>query len=135
MIGHYTTNKNRKMSQKVYIDQILGPDVKKRFERGDQFELEEDQDSRHRTADNHNKIWRWKARHGLKTWFNGPNPPNMAVIERYFQPLKHFFSNTGHWDRRTLKERAEEGFMKREVLQMPDRIPALPDGDLRTTGY
>lgn len=143
LIWYTTNNKNGKMSQKVYIDQILEPHVGQWIERGDIFELEEDRDSGHGPADNNNKIRRWKAVKGLKAWFNGPKSPDMSVIERCFQPLKQYLSNTGHWDEKTLRERAEKGwrdhvtqdFINREVLKMPDRVHALLDGDGRMTGY
>jgi len=139
------SNQNGKISQTAYIDKILEPIVKPWLENGggEQFELEEDRDSGHSPADNNNQVRRWKAKHGLNSWFNGPKSPDLSVIETCFQPLKQFLSNSGYWDEEMLQKRAEEGwndhvsqdFINRQVLTMEDRIHACLDGDGKMTGY
>ena len=143
LIWYTTNNKNGKMSQKVYIESILEPHVKEWIDRGDQFELEEDRDSGHGPAHNGNKVRKYKEKIGLRYYFNGPKSPDLSVAESYFQPLKQFLSNSGHWDEKTLKDRAEEGwnhhvpqhFINEQVLSMPKRLHACLDGEGRMTGY
>ena len=120
------------MSQKVYIESILEPYTKAWIDRGDQFELEEDCDSGHGPAHNGNKVRKYKEKIGLQYYFNGPKSPDLRVAESCFQPLKQSLSNSGHWDEKTLKERAEEGWnyhvpqhlINQQVLSMPDCLNA-----------
>lgn len=109
LIWYTTSNTNGKMSQEVYIKQILEPIVKPWLNNKERFILEEDRDSGHGLADNNNKARRWKVEHGLEYYFNGPKSPDLSVIESCFQLLKQFLSNTGHYDEETLKKRAKEG--------------------------
>jgi hypothetical protein len=55
------------MTQRVYIDQILEPIVKPWLERGDDFVLEEDNDSGH-GPDRSNPVKEWKATNNLKSY-------------------------------------------------------------------
>lgn len=64
-------NSNRKMSQHVYIDSILEAVVKTWLEAGEDFVLEEDDDSEHGSGKS-NIIRDWKDEHGLKYYFNCP---------------------------------------------------------------
>jgi hypothetical protein len=61
-------NTNGKMSQRVYIDQILEPVVKP-WLNGPKFVLEEDGDSGHGTSAN-NIVRTWKKDYSLTTYFN-----------------------------------------------------------------
>ena len=98
------SNKNGKISQQVYINQILNPHVRKWIERGDKFELEEDRDSGHGPEKKkNNKIRRWKAQYELRSWFNAPTSPDLSVIETCFRRLKQFLSNSGHRYGRALR--------------------------------
>ena len=61
-------NKNGKMSQRVYIDQILDPIVKPWLDQGHNFVLEEDGDSGHGPGKS-NIVRTWKEEHGLEHYF------------------------------------------------------------------
>lgn len=62
-------NTNGKMSQRVYIDQILGPIVKPWLKAGQDFVLEEDNDSGHGTGKRKgNTIRAWMQEHGLESF-------------------------------------------------------------------
>ena len=68
-------NTNGKMSQRVYIDQILKPVVKPWLDRGDDFCLKEDGDSGHGTSKN-NIVRKWKEENG-----NCASSPDLSPIE------------------------------------------------------
>lgn len=73
-------NTNDKMTQQVYIDQILEPVVKPWIESGQHFVLEEDGDSGHGPGKS-NIVRTWKEQHGLKHYFNCASSPDLSPIE------------------------------------------------------
>ena len=77
----------------AYIDQILKP----LLDSGERFVLEEYSDSGHGSADNSNKVRRWKEKHGLEYFFNAPKSPDLACIENCWLPLKSNLLKEPHW--------------------------------------
>ena len=84
------TNKNGKMSQTVYLN-ILEDYVKPLLDQGEEFTLEEDNDSGHGTGNN-SKVWKWKEKQRLKYYFNCPKSPDLSIIENCWQPIKQHLS-------------------------------------------
>jgi hypothetical protein len=121
-------NTNGKISQRVYIDQILKPIVKPWLENGQNFVLEEDGDSGHGPG-KHNIVRTWKDTHGLEHYFNCPSTPDLAPIENCWQPVKQELYKYPHWDDVTTKELILEGwthvsqhFINEKVNSMPERL-------------
>jgi len=73
------TNTNGKMTQAVYIDQILEKAVKPWLEAGHDFVLEEDGDSGHGPGPK-NPVQAWKEKHGLKHYFNVSGSPRLSWL-------------------------------------------------------
>ena len=72
------------MRHKVYINQIMEPEVKKWIRQGGKFVLEEDGDSgygRGPTAKKNNPVARWKKDYGLETYFNYAESHDFTPIE------------------------------------------------------
>lgn len=80
-------NTNGKMSQQVYIDQILEPTVKPWIQAHQDFVLEEDGDSGYGPGKS-NIVRTWKEKNGLESYFNCHNSPDLAPIENCWQPVK-----------------------------------------------
>ena len=91
------------MTQKFYKDFVIKGIIKPMLDAGEDFILEEDRDSSHGPAENQNLVQRYKDEISLRYYLNPPSSPDISVCEKSFQPLKHFLSNTGHWDKKTLK--------------------------------
>ena len=102
-------NKNGKMSQRVYIDQILDPIVKPWLDQGHNFVLEEDGDSGHGPGKS-NIVRTWKEEHGLEHYFNCPSSPDLSPIENCWQPVKQELYKYPHWDDETTKGLIYEGW-------------------------
>ncbi|KAF5657583.1 kinesin related 1 [Fusarium heterosporum] len=81
------SNKNGKMTQKCYEEEILEKYVKSLIEEGRTFILEEDNDSGHGPKGN-NRISRWKEAHGLLHYFNCAQSPDLSPIEDTWGFLK-----------------------------------------------
>jgi hypothetical protein len=75
-------NANGKMSQRVYIDQILEPVIKPWLDQEHDFVLEEDGDSGHGPGKS-NIVRAWKEKHNLKHYFNCAASPDLSPIENY----------------------------------------------------
>jgi hypothetical protein len=75
------SNRNGRMSQQVYRDQILEKHVKKWLEEGHNFALEEDGYSGHGSR-GHNIVKAWKQENGLKHYFNCAGSPDWVPIEK-----------------------------------------------------
>ena len=138
------SNSNGKMTQKAYINQILEPIVKPWINRGDDFVLEEDNDSGHGPPRNKtNIVVDWKHKHGLEHYFNCPGSPDLAPIEDAWQPTKSHIRRYIHWEpdeTRTLAQEGWEGidmdWINRHVLLMPARLQQLKDSeDGQLIGY
>jgi transposase len=103
-------NTNGKMTQSVYINQILEPIVKPWIEAGHDFALEEDGDSGHGPAHNNNIVRKWKETHGLEYYFNCASSPDLSPIENCWQPAKQHLRKFPHWDDATTIELIREGW-------------------------
>ena len=96
------------MSQRVYIDQILGPVVKPWIEAHHDFVLEEDGDSGHGPGKS-NIVRTWKQENNLEYYFNCHSSPDLSPIENCWQPVKQHLHKYPHWDDNTTKELISEG--------------------------
>ena len=80
-------NTNGKMSQKVYIDQILESIVKPWINVHHDFVLEEDDDLGHRLGKS-NIVHTWKEVNGLEFYFNYYLLSDLTPIENCWQSVK-----------------------------------------------
>ena len=83
------------MTHQVYIDQVLEPIVKPWLERGDNFVLEEDNDSGHGTSAR-NIVCTWKEQNGLESYFNCARSPDLSIIESTWQAPKQHLRKYPH---------------------------------------
>jgi hypothetical protein len=141
---HTTKSRNGKMSLEVYRDQILEPIVKPWLERGDDFVLEEDNDSGHGggASKKGNIVKTWKKKHNLEHYFNCSNSPDLAPIENCWRPPKQFMARFPHWDEFETRELALEGwqkvsihFINEQVDSMPRRLQDCIDLEGQMTGW
>jgi hypothetical protein len=135
------SNQNGKMTQDAYINQILNPIVLPWLKRGDNFILEEDNDSGHGPGRS-NPVRTWKNTYGLQTYFNCHDSPDLSVIENCWQPPKQYLKKFPHFDEQDTRELALEGwdliqqqFINDRVRSMPERLQAVIDMEGRMTGY
>jgi hypothetical protein len=135
-------NTNGKMTQQVYIEQILEPIVKPWIEAGHDFALEEDGDSGHGPAHNGNIIRKWKEEHGLEYYFNCSSSPDLSPIENCWLIPKQWLRKWPHWDDTTTQELILEGWkelsqehINKLVLTMPARLQAVIDSEGKMTGF
>lgn len=120
-------NKNGKMSLEAYRDQILDPIVGQWLRDGDDFTLEEDNDSGHGTG-KANIVRTWKRHNGLNSYFNCAQSPDLAPIERAWAWPKRKVRSQEVWDDESLQTLAEEGWadLKQETInEWINRIPEL----------
>src|SRR5690242_18318937 len=89
------------MTGQVYIDKVLSGPVKQWIERGDDFILEEDKDSRHGTEQK-GPVKRYKEQIGLKYFFNASGSPDLAPIENIWRCEKQGIKSIDHFDDETL---------------------------------
>lgn len=144
-LNFYTTeSRNGKMSLQVYRDQILEPIVKPWLERGEDFVLEEDNDSGHGGDDSKrmNIVKAWKKRNNLQHYFNCPGSPDLAPIENCWRPPKQFLQRFSHWDEFETRDLAIEGwekvsrrFINEQVDSMPQRLRDCIAVDGQMTGW
>ena len=137
---YQTSNSNGKMSQDVYIYQILKPIVQPWLDREDSFALEEDGDSGHGPGFG-NKVQKWKKQHGLEYYFNCPSSSDLSPIENCWLLPKQHLRKISHWDDETTKELIYEGwervsqdFINERVLSMPQRLRDVIAAEGRMTG-
>ena len=138
------SNTNGKMTQRAYIDQILEPVVKPWIQRGDDFVLEEDQDSGHGMPGKIKKtniVTEWKAKNGLESYFNGSHMPEISPIEDCWQPTKQYVRKFPHWDEQDTRELALEGWERipqdwidKRIEQIPDRLRKVVEMEGRMIG-
>jgi hypothetical protein len=131
-------NSNGKMSLKTYHDQILEPVVKPWLERGDDFVLEEDQDSGHGMKGKkpqENLVQEWKREHHLQHYFNGSHCPDLVPIEDAWLAMKQFIRKYSYWEPDQIQQLAMEGwydhvgveYINRQVMDIPRRLHELID--------
>ena len=136
-----STNTNGKMSMREYIDQILEPVVKSWILQGDDFVLEEDNDSGHSTGKK-SIACSWKKTNNLESYFNYASSPDLAPIENCWSPPKQYIRKFPHWDEARTTELIKEGwasfeqiFINERVNSMPDRLRAVIESGGVMTGY
>jgi hypothetical protein len=143
------TNNNGKMTSIVYINEILEKHVKLWIESSDEFVLEEDHDSGHSVSSNdpqkrcNNPVKKWKAKHGLKSYFNCNGAPDLSPIENCWLPMKEYIRKYTHWEPDETQQLAKEGWydcltqehINKLVLSMPERLQAVIDAKGKMTGY
>jgi hypothetical protein len=83
LILYEASNTNGKMTQKIYLEQIL-PIVQSWIDRGDTFILEEDRDS----AQKGKCVMQKKKEMGLDFYLNAPKSPDMAPMENVWRVEK-----------------------------------------------
>jgi len=113
LIYYEVKDKDGSITHKAYIEQILDVEVIKWIKRGNDFVLEEDGASGHGGGPKARKdsiVANWKKRHGIETYFNCHDSPDLAPIETCWGPPKRFQCKRPHWDKQTLKELLEEGW-------------------------
>ncbi len=131
---------NGKMSQKMYIEQILEPIVKPWMQMGQDFVLEEDGEAGGYGGGKSSIVRSWKHKHGLNYYFNCPSSPDLSPIENIWQPPP--IRKYPHWDDVTTKQLIYEGWshvsqrlINETVITMPERLQAVIIGGGRMTGY
>ncbi|KAF2818032.1 hypothetical protein CC86DRAFT_337635, partial [Ophiobolus disseminans] len=138
------TNRNGKMSLKVYRDAILEPIIGSWLRDPSQkpFILEEDDDSGHGGGSQSNIVATWKLQNGLNSYFNNPNSPDLSPIENCWQVMKQHLKKHPHWDESEVRELAHEGwghvsqdFINNKVNSMPQRLQDCIDIEGIMTGH
>lgn len=119
------TNNNGKMTQQVYIKEILEPYVKKWLDEGYSFVLEEDGDSGHGPSQ-HNPVRAWKEKYNLDSFFNCPCSPDLSPIENCWLIPKEYIRRYPHWDAETLKDLAEEGWKQLSQKTINNWVDSMP---------
>ena len=78
----------------------------------------------------------------MESSLNCHSSPDLAPIEKCWQPVKQNFRKYPHWDDATTKELIYEGwppitqnFINEKVASMPERLQAVKDGERKMTGY
>ena len=134
-------NTNGKMTMAKYV-QILDEYVKPLLIEGCDFILEEDGDSGHEVANNNNIVKRWKQQHGLKSYFNAAQSPDLAVIENCWQPTKAYIDREDHLEDQILMERIQwswdqlpQAFINKQVRSMHERMEAVIANGGKRTAY
>jgi hypothetical protein len=131
-----SSNVNEKMSQRVYIDQILKFVIKSWLDQKHDFVLEEDDDSSH-DSNKSNIVRAWKEKHNLKHYFNCAGSSNLSFIKNCWVISKQHLRKFSHWDDVTIKEliderweRVSQTFINEKVDEMPDRLrTVIADND------
>lgn len=112
------TNTNGKMTQEVYINDILNVEVVNWLREPGRWTLEEDGDSGHGKVRNDNAIEKWKRAHGMSRlrgskhgyYFNASLSPDLSTIEDGWSHPKHYVKKRPHWDAETVNELVQEGW-------------------------
>lgn len=128
------SNKNGKMSYRVYIDSILEPVVSKWCLEDQPWTLEEDGDSGHGKGAKPSVVSRWKEAHGItkdssglhRYFFNCPQSPDLVPIEDCWSYPKLYVKKRPHWDNELVDELAYEAWhdMPQEwINKLIDTIP------------
>ncbi|EMD86931.1 hypothetical protein COCC4DRAFT_155506 [Bipolaris maydis ATCC 48331] len=98
----------------LYFYNTKSSSGKMSYLRGDDFVLEEDNDSGH--GGGHSKggniVKSWKQHNGLESYFNCPSSLDLALIENCWRPPKQFMLRYPDWDEFETRELAIEGWQK-----------------------
>ncbi len=136
-----SSNTNEKMSQRVYIDQILKLVFKSWLDRDDDFCLKEDNDSEHDINKN-NILRKWNKENELKSYFNCASFLNLSSIVNCWQSLKQHIRKFSHWDETITVELIYEEwvtisqhFINSKMAEMPKRLQAMINDDDAMTSY
>ena len=136
------SNTNGKMTQEVYVNQILNEEVIKWTKEPVEWVLEEDNDSGHGAKGLNNKVNQWKRAHGMsqskdnlhKWYFNCPRSPDLAIIEDGWSYPKQYVKKRPHWNDEVVVELGKEGwdlmpqeFINKLVDSMPQRLQDVID--------
>lgn len=137
-------NRNGKMTAAYYRDHILGGQVKSWLDNGEEFVLEEDQDSAHGVPrEGKGIVQQWKRQHGLQHYFNCSGSPDLSPIENCWQPLKQLLNSTPHWDIETIQaigqtawdEHLKQRTINKWVNSMPKRLREVIEFRGEMTGW
>lgn len=135
------TSKHGKMSQEIYINQILEPIVKPWLLAGENFVLEEDGDSGHGPK-GRNIVKAWKRANGLEHFFNCASSPDLSPIENCWQPPNQHLNEHLQWDETTAKTLIYDGWnlmsqtiINERIRSMPRRLQDVIDSGGKMTGY
>ncbi|KAH0829898.1 hsp7-like protein [Fonsecaea monophora] len=140
LIFYETSSSNGKMTSVVYIDQVLN-EVKRWIENGEDFILEEDQDSAHGVGED-SSVRRYKEQIGLNYFFNASGSPDLSPIENIWRVQKQKIKQIDHFDDDSLVQAINQAWedipqetINRYIDSMVDRMAslALRGGDV--TGY
>ncbi|KAK5131627.1 hypothetical protein LTR04_004904, partial [Oleoguttula sp. CCFEE 6159] len=135
-------NSNGKLSQKVYIEQILEPHVKPCLLRGEQFVLEEEADLGHGSGDTNNTVRQWKQDHGLQYYFSCAKSPDLSIVERCWRPVEQFLAADPQLDDQSAintivrgwQEHVSQDWINRMVMQFPETLQEVYQTQGRMTG-
>ena len=105
------SNSNGKMSQRVYINSILKPEVKIWIQRGNRFVLEKNNDSGHGPGKS-NIVINLKKDYGLEYLMNAPQSPDLSPIKNCWQPAKAHYKKFPHWDDQAVKADIYKGWKR-----------------------
>jgi len=127
-------NMNGKMTLLDYKDQILNSVIKLWIQQEDDFVLEEDDNSGHRTGKS-NIVRKWKAKNRLKLYFNCASSSDLSPIENCWQLTKVQLRKYLHWDEATTKDLiykswrdlVSQDFINRRVKSVPWRLQDIID--------
>jgi hypothetical protein len=98
-----SSNANEKMSQRVYIDQILESIIRSWFDRGHDFVLKEDDYSDHESS-KLNIVRTWKETHHFESYFNCAFSSDLLSIENCWVVSKQHLRQFSHWNDVTTKD-------------------------------
>jgi hypothetical protein len=102
--------------------------VKKWLEKGDDFILEEDNDSGHGggVSKGGNIVKIWKKENKLEHYFNCACSPDLAPIENCWRLPKQFMARFPHWGEFETRELALEGWEKVSQHFINEQVDILP---------
>jgi hypothetical protein len=134
-----SNNVSEKMSQRVYINQILKL-IMKSWSNHD-FVLEEDNDSDHDSSKS-NIVRTWKKTHNLKSYFNCDSSSNLSSVENCWVVSKQHVRKFLHWDDATIKNlivkkwtHFSQSFINEKMIEMPHRLKTIIDEDDQIIDY
>ncbi|KAL8351748.1 hypothetical protein RB601_002184 [Gaeumannomyces tritici] len=125
-VWYDTGTTNGKMTLRAYRDEILEPVVGSWLRNGQDFVLEEDNDSGHGGSKS-NIVRTWKEKHNLRHYFNCTHSPDIPPIEKAWQAPKAAIRKLAIWDDNLLKSTAEEGWDNLSQARINAWVDEIPD--------